>query len=196
MIHDRNCAACIQIDRGFTVFEDDLTGICGYHTHSTVSVTGFDLQHVIIDQEDVLNLHEIRFGPSEDRIHITREDRNLTLPSYVCRVCIYPILFVACIGIDDLVVKFLPILAQRQPHTVTIMIDLLGSECKSSAKSPSLAGCHGLLIAAAGKLNQEFAEFICFVVDCYVAFSHPTLVPVESIAVWVAAVNGASTILI
>ncbi len=52
------------------VSEDYLPGTCSYDPHALEHIAGIDLQRIIIDQEDVFDLHDVRISSPEDRIHI------------------------------------------------------------------------------------------------------------------------------
>ena len=81
----------IEIDGVPIVFEDDLAGICS-RLHCAEFIAALDFYDIVIDQEDVLYLHNVGFGSPEDRIHVAREDRNIFLATDVWCVGVYAIL--------------------------------------------------------------------------------------------------------
>ena len=91
ILHDLFCGSGVQID-GSIVYEGDPSRACGHDLHTPKLIAGTDLQHIIIDQEDIHDLHDVGVGSSEDSIYVAREDRNLFLATDVCGVCIYAIL--------------------------------------------------------------------------------------------------------
>ena len=106
--------------------------------HYAKCITTLELQNIIIDQEDILNLHDVGVGSSEHGINKAGKDRNVIFTCKVFSVCVYRVILIDSTSCEDFAIQFLAILLQTQPDLISFKIDLLSSECESASKIPCL----------------------------------------------------------